>query len=137
MSRALMVGLALTDTLLGVALPPVAAGAVRADPAAHRLARQIGRTLFQHPSSRGAFETCLLHLRAADSYADRLSYLARVALLPTADDWVFSGARNASSVRPCLLRPARLALKYVRSSRRAESIGSASRKREELTAAES
>jgi hypothetical protein len=113
-ARLLATGLALVQRVLQIELPSEPGRFVAADRSAREAADEVARAMFTGRSNGEALRTCLLHLRIADGSADCVAYLARLALMPTADDWVFSGARRASSIWPYLVRPVRLALKYSR-----------------------
>ena len=118
MRRMLVLGLYLANDLLGATLPEHILRNVRADRPVRALAQQVRRQLFledrQHagafqlPASRVAF-----HLKVRERPRDKLRYALRLALSPTVGDQAFLTLPASVSFLYCLLRPLRLAGKWL------------------------
>ena len=115
--RALLLGLSLTQDLLGTGLPEPVARRLRADPATGALVKEVGVRLFedtadlQGPVEERAFQT--FHVKVLERMWDKARYCVRQATVPSWEDceliplpaYLFPAYR--------LLRPIRLAGKYA------------------------
>jgi Uncharacterised nucleotidyltransferase len=121
--RMLLLGLHLAHELLGADIPEKAARSIRADPALGQLAADVYRGLFEkHEESRDILEGSLFrpfHYRMHERRRDRFRYTLHTMLDPNLADW--EGYPLPERLFPLyyVIRPLRLAGKYVyRSARR-------------------
>lgn len=113
--RMLLVGLRLSNELLGAPLPENIAAAVRKDWAVAKLATQTMRWLpsagFATP---GIFERAIFRMRMRGGILSGLIYLARLSFSPTEEDWIEGAGKTRHWLLDTLRRPFRLARKYGR-----------------------
>jgi hypothetical protein len=113
--RMLCLGLLLAAETFQVKLPGEIERAIRSDHGAQRLAAEIVRRL---PSGRFARRTLLerasFRVRMRGALLPGLSYLLRLTLSPTEEDWAGNGKKEWIGQFTALRRPLRLARKYRR-----------------------
>ena len=113
--RMLCLGLLLATETLQVKLPGEIERVIRSDQGAQRLAAEITRRL---PSGRFARRTLLerasFRVRMRGALLPGLSYLLRLTLSPTEEDWTGNGRKEKIGLFTALRRPLRLARKYRR-----------------------
>jgi hypothetical protein len=111
--RQLLVALCLARDLLGLELPPAAAGRVGRDAVAPALARRLADALLRGalPPER-SIAAIRVHLSMRERRRDRAALLLRTAFAPTVEDW--ASVRLPAALLPLhyLLRPFRLAAKH-------------------------
>lgn len=113
--RMLRLGLRLAQDVLGMQLPGEVAQDVNADKAEARLVRKIverlpaGDSVSLPPVARAAFR-----LRMREGLLPGISYLLRLSLSPTEEDWAPGAEVKRSSLIDAIGRPFRLARKYRR-----------------------
>jgi hypothetical protein len=113
--RMLRIGLRLAQDVLSMQLPSEVAADVNADKAAARLARQIverlpaGDSVSLQPFARAAFR-----VRMREGLLPGFSYLLRLSLSPTEEDWAPGAEVKRSSLLDAIGRPFRLVRKYRR-----------------------
>lgn len=112
-ARMILLGLGLTQELLGTALPEEISRKLRSDPAVRSLIADMRECLFRETTSPpGLFQRTLFHLRARERLGDRARYCLRLAVTLSPGDltsWSFP-----SFLFPLyyFLRPIRLMKKY-------------------------
>jgi len=115
--RMLLLGLFLAHELLEAPLPEKISQRINADPTVKALGRQIGAQLFREASTLGGvFKEAYfhpLHLKMKESLADKIRYCVRAATTQTVDDWELVSLPNFLLPLYYVLRPIRLAAKYV------------------------
>lgn len=124
--RMLRLAVLLASDLLDAGMPGEIVDDARSDPAVTLLAEKVRRRLFSgSPRTDEDFPFESMHLEMLDRPADRLGYVAGLAFTPTAGDWEAFSLPISLSFLYYLLRPFRLAAKYLfrsgtasRSSRR-------------------
>jgi hypothetical protein len=113
--RMLCLGLLLAAETFQVKLPGEIERVIRSDHGAQRLAAEIVRQL---PSGRFARRTLLerasFRVRMRGALLPGLSYLLRLTLSPTEEDWAGNGKKERIGLFTALRRPLRLARKYRR-----------------------
>ncbi|HVM74751.1 MAG TPA: nucleotidyltransferase family protein [Candidatus Saccharimonadales bacterium] len=111
--RMLNVGLLLAHRVLRASLPPALAATIERDPVSHRLCAEIETWL---PFGAGAppsiRDRALYRMRIAGGGIAGISYLLRLSLSPTEEDWENGVQRNRSWLWDALRRPFRLIRKY-------------------------
>jgi len=118
--RALLLGILLANELLGVTIPEKAARGLQADPVAKTLAGQVIEWLFREDAdSQGLFEESLFqpfHIKVLERLQDKVRYCARQVTVPSMEE--YDSLPLPAYLFPAyrLLRPVRLAGKYVRKS---------------------
>jgi uncharacterized protein (DUF2267 family) len=114
--RMLHVGLQVAADLLGTRLPAQIADQVHADSSAARLAGQIIRGLLQGNSAPGSLlERAAFRVKMRGGFWRGASYLLRLTLSPTEEDWVPGAEGKRPSLLDAAARPFRLARKHGRS----------------------
>jgi len=124
--RMLWLGLFLAHHVLGAALPDAIARRLQDRSELRRLTDQVTRGLFIEPGGRpDLFERSAhqplaarvlfhpFHLRVRERFADRIRYCLRLAFTPSVADWEFVELPSALFFLYHLLRPVRLAGKYL------------------------
>jgi putative nucleotidyltransferase-like protein len=115
--RMLCLGLLLAAETFPVKLPGEIERVIRSDQGAQRLAAEITGRL---PSGRFARRTLLerasFRLRMRGALLPGLSYLLRLTLSPTEEDWAGNDEKERIGLFTALRRPLRLARKYRRES---------------------
>jgi hypothetical protein len=113
--RMVRAALGLAADLLDAPLPEKIAAAVRNDAAVAPLVKQIVRWL---PAAGSAppnvFQRALFRVRMRGGLAAGISYLVRLSLSPTEEDWVSGEEHKRHWLLDALGRPFRLARKYGR-----------------------
>ena len=111
--RMLHVGLLLAESLLGVPVPAEMAATTNTDGVARDLVRQVEGWL---PTAGYAppplFQRAMFRLKMGGSGLAGISYLARLSLSPTEEDWTKGGEELGSRVWEAIKRPFRLMRKY-------------------------
>lgn len=116
--RMFRVGLGLATGLLAVPLPPHIANYVESDATAVRLALQIADRLPQTDSiTLGILRRAAFRVKMRGGFLTGLSYLLRLSLSPTEEDWLIEGQSNRPCFWDAISRPFRLTRKYRRESR--------------------
>jgi Uncharacterised nucleotidyltransferase len=111
--RMLRVGVQLTAELLRAPLSAEMIAYVKSDPAAIKLAGQIADRLAQGGSLEpGILGRAAFRVRMRGGLFEGLSYLLRLSLSPTEDDWSTKPGSNRPSITDAISRPFRLARKY-------------------------
>ena len=127
--RMLRVGLRLAVDLLSMPLSPEVAAYLDSDLKAAQIAKQIAQRLPHTGSAHvGIFSRALFRSQMREGFLPGLSYLLRLTLSPTEDDWTHSNGSKLSLAADAVGRPFRLARKYRRESERNET-GSVPKKR--------
>jgi len=115
--RMLFLGLFLASDLLGAALPEEILRTVGADPVVKSLGRRVCEQLFHsHNSSPELPDMFLLYLKMAGGISDQLRYCLRCALdamSPTRSEWKLVRLPDSLFFLYYVVRPIRLAAKYV------------------------
>jgi hypothetical protein len=112
--RMLSIGLFLAKELLQAPIPEGVWKTVKADRTAITLAEQMHHRLFRERNAPpGHFETALLQIRMRERKEDRLRFCLRLAGTTTVYDWTFVPLPEWLFFLYYLLRPLRLAGKYV------------------------
>ena len=112
--RLLYLGLHLAHALLDAPLPPAVAAAAASDPGVGRLAQKVLARLVGGPCApRSIASAARFQLAARERGRDRARYGLRLALAPTVGDWNTVALPRPLSGAYYLLRPARLAFKYL------------------------
>jgi hypothetical protein len=111
--RMLHVGLFLAESLLGVPVPTAMAATTKADGAARDLVRQVEGWLptagYAPPS---LLQRAMFRLKMGGGGLGGASYLMRLSLSPTDEDWAGGGEERGSRVWEAIKRPFRLMRKY-------------------------
>src|SRR5262249_9563909 len=114
--RMLHVGLVLAADLLRTPLPADIGEQVRSDSRAARLANEITRRLPQGNSTPGSLlERAAFRMKMRGGFWRGASYLLRLSLSPTEEDWVPGAEGKRSWLLDAAGRPFRLARKHGRS----------------------
>ena len=112
-TRMLHVGVLLAHRVLGTRLPPAIAPAIERDDVSLRLCQEIEAWL---PFGAGAPPSLLnraaYRMQIAGGGITGLSYLLRLSLSPTEEDWTQGTPQNRSWFRDAIARPFRLIRKY-------------------------
>jgi len=112
-ARMLNVGLLLANRVLRSPLPPAIAGAIQRDQTSHRLCAEIETWL---PFGGGAPPTlphrALYRMRISGGGFLGISYLLRLSLSPTEEDWKHGAQQSRSWLWDAVRRPFRLIRKY-------------------------
>jgi hypothetical protein len=112
--RILLLGLFLSNRLLGTSLPGEIARCTEATPAVASLAALVRRMMFdEEPRVPTLREQVLFHTRSKDGLRDRLIYCSRLALTTTPVDWSAVGVPPSFSFVHLLVRPFRLIRKRL------------------------
>jgi hypothetical protein len=115
--RIVRLGLRLAMDVLGAKLTEHVAVQVRTDSAVARLAEQIVKRLTaSNPSRMGILKRALFRVQMRGSFLGGVSYLMRLSLSPTEEDWLAGAEAERSSLVDALGRPVRLARKHGRDS---------------------
>ncbi|HET6385047.1 MAG TPA: nucleotidyltransferase family protein [Armatimonadota bacterium] len=113
--RVLLLGLMLARDLLGAALPSLINEAIRSDGALPQLETRVRGWLFMgEPTPTGLLTGPRFHLAVRDRFIDRLAYLFRSVVTPTAADWSFVSLPPTLVDLYFIVRPARLLNDAVR-----------------------
>ena len=116
--RMLRVGLRLAADVLGARLPAQVASDVHSDATAERVAAQIRRRLHLGDSAPfGLFGRAAFRMSMRGGLLRGASYLLRLSLSPTEEDWVRGSEEKRSWLLDAIGRPFRLARKYGRDGR--------------------
>jgi hypothetical protein len=111
--RMLILGLRLAEQVLRVKVPEKMERVARSDRGAERLARDIIERL---PSARGArrgvTSRALFRMRMRGGLFGGATYLLRLTLSPTEEDWREKSGKKQGRILETLRRPLRLARKY-------------------------
>jgi hypothetical protein len=117
--RILLLGLFLAQDLLAASLPAEVVHMIDATPAVAALGATARRKMFaDEPRLPTLLEQVKFHLRSKDSLRDRIIYCARLALTTTPVDWAAINVPPSLSFVHALVRPLRLAKKYLASPAR-------------------
>ncbi|MDT7542638.1 MAG: hypothetical protein QOE33_2542 [Acidobacteriota bacterium] len=117
--RVLLVGLSLANDLLDTKLPDEVTRLIAATPAIATLVETAKHTMFADATPAPTLaEQLRFHTRSKDSVRDRFKYCARLALTTTPVDWETLHLPASLSFVHALLRPLRLARKYLAPSAR-------------------
>jgi hypothetical protein len=112
--RVLLLGLFLAHDLLETALPEEVTRLIVSTPAIATLAGTAKRAMFaEAPRAPTLSEQLRFHTRSKDNLRDRLTYCARLALTTTPVDWGVLDLPASLSFVHALVRPLRLARKYL------------------------
>ncbi len=111
--RMLLVSLLLADHLFGVALPEHIIQAIAEERAVRPLVLKIKRELFRNEKEAGGVSSVLKPAKALDGLPDKIKFYLRLALTPTPEDWTFIRLPERFRFLYYLIRPVRLAKKYV------------------------
>jgi putative nucleotidyltransferase-like protein len=115
--RILRLGLRLAMDVVKAAVPEHVAAQVRADSTAVRLATQITKRLAaSDPRRMGLVERAAFRVKMRPSLLHGATYLMRLSLSPTEEDWVPGAETERSWLLEALGRPIRLARKHGRNS---------------------
>lgn len=113
-TRRLHVGLRLAMDLFGATLPPPVRTEVHADREAFALAAQIQKELFGgNGSPPGILENCRWQLRTREGLRDKARCVLNLAFTPTEGDWGFVPLPASLFPLYVLVRPVRLAGRYL------------------------
>jgi hypothetical protein len=116
--RMLRVGLLLATNMLGARLPAQIVDAFGSDQAAGRLALRIARRLpFVEAEPFGLAGRAAFRVRMGGGFLPGISYLLRLSLSPTEEDWVAGAEERRPGMLDAISRPFRLARKYGRNDR--------------------
>jgi Uncharacterised nucleotidyltransferase len=111
--RMLHVGLLLSESLLGVPVPAEMAASTNADGAARELVRQVEGWLptagYVPPA---LLQRAMFRLKMGGGGLAGISYLVRLSLSPTEEDWAEGREERGSRVWEAIKRPFRLMRKY-------------------------
>jgi len=111
--RMLHVGLLLSESLLGVAVPAEMAASANTDGAARELVRQVVGWLptagYVPPA---LLQRAMFRLKMGGGGLAGISYLVRLSLSPTEEDWAEGREERGSRVWEAIKRPFRLMRKY-------------------------
>jgi hypothetical protein len=112
--RVLLVGLSLANDLLGTKLPDEVRRLIEAAHALDTLCETAKRAMFAEVARASTLaEQLRFHTRSKDCVRDRLTYCARFALTTTPVDWGSRDLPASLSFVHALVRPFRLARKYL------------------------
>ncbi len=112
--RVLLVGLCLCEELLGATPPAEVKRLIDSSPAVAALAETAKRTMFDEEARAQSLAAQIrFHTRSKDRLRDRLGYCARLALTTTPVDWRALELPAPLSFAHALVRPLRLARKYL------------------------
>lgn len=111
--RILLVSLALAHDLLATTLPPEIAQAIESDRTVQTLTTQLKQQLLQETAGPAGISRFLLPGRVLERWRDRLSFHLRLALTPSPEDWAFVPLPDHLLPLYFLIRPLRLARKYL------------------------
>jgi hypothetical protein len=125
LSRALSVGQTLSQRFCGLDLPDSLQDAIPSDRKTQQLAAQVAAGLRSGGPSPSMVADSLFYLRSRERLRDRLYYIYDQALLPKQADWLAFSLPKSLYPLYYLLRPLRLAYKFllrplVRHSERSE-----------------
>ncbi len=115
--RVLLVSLSLVHDLLAAPLPEDILQLIKADPVIPNLSAQIKQQLFGGAIGPTGIKRYLLPSRSLDSWRDRLKFRLRLALSASPEDWAFVRLPDKWLPLYSLIRPIRLARKYLFSDR--------------------
>jgi putative nucleotidyltransferase-like protein len=116
--RMLHTGLCLAAKLLAMPLPERFSLSVQGDAVAARLAAQVLKWLpAAGYAAPGLFERAVFRMRMRGSWLAAPTYLLRLSLFPTEEDWQKGSQLSQKRFLDALRRPFRLARKYSRSPR--------------------
>jgi hypothetical protein len=113
-TRMLHAGLRLAEKLLKAPLPEKIAANVQRDVAAGKLAEQIAQWLPPAAPPPGIFERAVFRIRLCDNSIAGVSYLVRLSVSPTEEDWSDRPQEKSTGFLGAIRRPFRLARKYGR-----------------------
>jgi putative nucleotidyltransferase-like protein len=112
--RMVLLGLLLGRDLLGAELPDEVVNKIERDRLLLRLAREVCEGLFCADGAQsGLLKNCLFYIRSRERPSDRLRMCARLLASPTAGDIKLLSVPAPLWFLYYLLRPARLASKYL------------------------
>lgn len=111
--RIVFLGLFLAKDLLNATLPEKVANHIGTDPLVEILANKAKQRLFSHNSSPGILKSSLFHLQAMERLRDRIRYCVKFAMRTNPRDWEFMPLPNCLFFLYYIIRPIRLAAKYV------------------------
>jgi hypothetical protein len=111
--RIVFLGLFLAKDLLNVTLPEKIINHIEADPLVKILANKVKQRLFSHNNSPGIFKSSVFHLQARERLRDRIKYCVQFTIYTNPRDWEFIKLPNSLFFLYYLIRPIRLAVKYV------------------------
>ncbi len=111
-SRMLEVSLCLIAGLWHIPLPEAISNRIKNDHTVQALARQAQKWLLQQRPAQG-FSNSLLPAKLMNSRQNQLKFYARLALTPTLEDWQATELPESLALGYYLLRPLRLARKYL------------------------
>lgn len=116
--RMLHVGLQLSAGVCGASLPPHVSGLIAKDRLAVKIAADIVRRLPAGDSRvPGLLRRARFRIAMRGNPFDGASYLLRLSMSPTEEDWTEASPEQRTSFRDALGRPFRLARKYGRGAR--------------------
>jgi hypothetical protein len=117
--RILLLGLCLSNDLLDTSLPAEVCRQIDATHAVGALAATVRRKMFvEEPRLPMLLEQVRFHTRSKDRLRDRFTYCARLAVTTTPVDWAAVNVPPSLSFIHALVRPLRLAKKYLASPAR-------------------
>jgi hypothetical protein len=111
--RMLLVSLSLAQDLLLTKLPPDILRLIEADSAIISLTAQIKQQLFQDTIATSGISRYLSPSRALERRRDRMKFHLRLALTASPEDWAFVRLPDKLTALYSLVRPFRLASKYL------------------------
>ena len=111
--RLLLVAPALAEQVLGADVPPGLAAAIGRDPAVPSLVERLVNRLLPLDKRHSDRALDPLTLRLRERARDRATIVARLAITPTVEDWQWARLPEPSSFAYPLVRPFRLAKKYL------------------------
>jgi hypothetical protein len=111
--RMLFLGLFLAKSLLGSFFPDMALQTIEADQTVKRLAEQVRQRLFQEDDGLPGVEKFLFYLKSKERLQDKILYCQRLITTISPHDWAFLPLPSSLSFFYYLIRPVRLAAKYV------------------------
>jgi hypothetical protein len=109
----LLLTLTLTRDLLAAKLPDEVVQAIEADREVQILATQIKRELSQESVRPAGVSRYLLPAQTLERRRDRINFRLRLALTPSPEDWTFLQLPDRLLPLYFLVRPLRLARKYL------------------------
>jgi hypothetical protein len=113
--RMLFLGVALASTVLGAPVPLEISRRVESDRVVVAVAARIRERLFRfRPVEPPIASSAAFHLTTRERLRDKVRYVARLAILPTVEDWKSLKVPAACAPLQYLARPVRLAARYGR-----------------------
>jgi hypothetical protein len=114
--RMLFLGLRLAADILGAELPAQVQAKIDSDRTAAKLAAQIERRLVLQETEIGLLQRAVFRVRMRGNLMAGTSYLLRLSLSSTEEDWTPAKAGNRPAFVEAITRPLRLAKKHSRRS---------------------